>query len=229
MIKEGDRIAVGVSGGKDSLVLLAGLNELRKFYPTKFSIVAITLHMGFNGTDLSLIEQYCSENGIEYIIKYSEIGTVVFDIRNEKNPCSLCSKMRRGSLHDAALENGCKKVALGHNFDDAVETLFLNIFYEGRLGCFSPVSYLDRKDITVIRPLIYMPERDVLSASRRLKLPVTPSLCPANEKTKREYIKNLLFDLEKTNKGLRQNIFNAMCKGNLDGFKVTKSFRNKKG
>jgi tRNA(Ile)-lysidine synthase TilS/MesJ len=211
------------------LVLLAGLNELRKFYPTKFSIVAITLHMGFNGTDLSLIEQYCSENGIEYIIKYSEIGTVVFDIRNEKNPCSLCSKMRRGSLHDAALENGCKKVALGHNFDDAVETLFLNIFYEGRLGCFSPVSYLDRKDITVIRPLIYMPERDVLSASRRLKLPVTPSLCPANEKTKREYIKNLLFDLEKTNKGLRQNIFNAMCKGNLDGFKVTKSFRNKKG
>lgn len=219
MIKNGDKIAVGVSGGKDSLVLLAGLNTLRKFYPLRYEIVAITIDMGFPDMNFEEVMRYCKENDIKFILKKTEIGKVVFDIREESNPCSLCARMRRGVLHDAAKENGCNKVALGHNFDDAVETFFLNMFFEGRLGCFSPVTYLDRKDITIIRPLIYMTENETRTTAERLKLPVVLSTCPANGNTKREYMKNLIKQLEKENKGLQERIFAAIGRAGIDGWK----------
>ena len=218
LISEGDVIAVGVSGGKDSLVLLAGLAALRKFYPKKFDIIGITLDMGFPGADYSPISEYCREHGIDYRIIKTEIGKIIFDVRKESNPCSLCSRMRRGALNEEAVRLGANKVALGHNFDDAVETFMLNLFFEGRIGCFSPKSYLDRREITVIRPIIYMPERDCSSAAKRLALPVCSSLCPANEHTERENMKTLLRELEKDNKGLRERIFGAMVRKNIDGF-----------
>ena len=144
MIEDGDRIAVGVSGGKDSLTLLEGLSELRRFYPKRYSIVAVTIDMGFEGVDFSEIREFCSRRGIEYKIVSTEIYKIIFEVRQESNPCSLCARMRRGAIHDAAKELGCNKIALGHHYDDVVETFMLNLFYEGRLGCFSPVTYLSR-------------------------------------------------------------------------------------
>ncbi len=161
MIAPGDRIAVGISGGKDSLALLCGLAALRLFYPHPFELVALTVDMGFPGTDYSEVEALCRELDVPYHVKKTEIATIIFDIRKEKNPCSLCAKMRRGVLHSTAKELGCNKVALGHHFDDVVETFMLNLFHEGRIGCFQPVTYLSRADITLIRPLVYMPEKDV--------------------------------------------------------------------
>ena len=161
MIAEGDKIAVGVSGGKDSLTLLCALAELRRFYPNKFDILALSIDMGFDGTDFSKVQELCEKIGVEYIIEKTDIAEVVFDIRKESNPCSLCAKMRRGGVNDLAVKNGCNKVALGHHNEDVLETFFLSLFYEGRLGCFSPVTYLSRKDIHVIRPLIYVAEGDI--------------------------------------------------------------------
>ena len=158
MIEAGDKIAVGVSAGKDSLTLLYALSTLRKFYPKKFELCAITIDMGFEGSDFSPIARLCEELSVPYHIIPTQISTVIFDIRKEKNPCSLCAKMRRGALHNAAKDLGCNTVALGHHFDDAVETFMMNLFNEGRIGCFSPVTYLDRMDITLIIPLIYTPE-----------------------------------------------------------------------
>ena len=217
LIEDGDVIAVGVSGGKDSLVTLAGLNALKKFYPKNFKIFGITLDMGFEGANFDAISDFCKQNDIEYYLKKTEIGKIIFDIRKEANPCSLCARMRRGALNDEAKALGANKVALGHNFDDAVETFMLNLFYEGRLGCFSPKTYLSKTDISVIRPLIYMYEREAAGAANRLSLPVTASLCPANKNTEREAIKLLLRDLEKENKGLRNRIFGAMVRGNING------------
>ena len=157
MIEEGDKIAVGVSAGKDSLTLLCAMAELRRFYPVKFELVAITIDMGFEGADFSEIEALCRSLDVEYHIVPSQISKIVFDVRKEKSPCSLCAKMRRGALHNAAKELGCTSVALGHHFDDAVETFMLNLFFEGRLGCFSPVSYLSRIGLKLIRPMVYMP------------------------------------------------------------------------
>ncbi|MBQ1270146.1 MAG: tRNA 2-thiocytidine biosynthesis protein TtcA, partial [Clostridia bacterium] len=188
MIQAGDRIAIGVSGGKDSLVLLRTLAELRRFYPVPFEVVAITLDMGYENADFSPIAKLCEEIGVEYIVKPTNIKEVVFDIRNEKNPCALCAKLRRGSLNDAAKENGCNKVALGHHFDDAVETFMLSLFYEGRLSCFLPVTYLDRTDLHVIRPMLYMTEREVINFANRQNLPICKSGCPVDKETKREDI-----------------------------------------
>ena len=210
MIQAGDRIAVGVSGGKDSLVLLRTLAELRRFYPVPFEVVAITLDMGYEGADFSPIAKLCEEIGVEYIVKPTNIKEVVFDIRNEKNPCALCAKLRRGSLNDAAKEYGCNKVALGHHFDDAVETFMLSLFYEGRLSCFLPVTYLDRTDLYVIRPMLYMTEREVINFANRQQLPICKSGCPVDRETKREDIKNLIRSLEHDYHDLRQHIFGAM-------------------
>ena len=170
MIQPGDRIAIGVSGGKDSLVLLRTLAELRKFYPVPFELVAITLDMGYENADFSSIARLCQSLDVPYIVKKTDIKQVIFDIRREKNPCALCAKLRRGSLNDAAREQGCGKVALGHHFDDAVETFMLSLFYEGRLSCFRPVTYLDRTDLTVIRPMLYMTEREVINFAARQAL-----------------------------------------------------------
>ena len=161
MIDDGDKIAVGVSGGKDSLTLLAALAALRRFYPKKFDIVAITIDMGFEGGSFDSVKQYCDSLEVIYKVVPTEIAKIIFDVRKESNPCSLCAKMRRGALHSAATEFGCNKVALGHHYDDAVETFIMNMFFEGRIGCFSPVTYLSNRKIKLIRPLIYAEEKDV--------------------------------------------------------------------
>ena len=197
MIDEGDRIAVGVSGGKDSLALLVALSQLSRFYPHHFTVVAITLEMGYDEMDFSPVQTLCDKLGVEYIRVPTQIGPIVFDIRHEENPCSLCAKLRRGVLHDAARKAGCSKVALGHHFDDVVETYMLSLFYEGRISCFSPVTYLDRADITLIRPLLYVPEHYVRSFAKRHELPIVHNPCPADGNTKRQEIKDLLKSLEK--------------------------------
>ncbi len=223
MIKPNDRIAVGISGGKDSLTLLAALAALRRFYPAPFELVAITVDMGFAGSDHSEIDDFCRSLGVEYKLIPTDIAKIIFDIRKESNPCSLCAKMRRGSLYSAAVDAGCNKVALGHHFDDVVETFMLNLFFEGRLGCFSPVTYLSRRDIHLIRPLLYAQEKDVEHYVRHASpaLPVMVSKCPEDHATERESMKQLLRSLEKNNKGLRHRIFGAICRGNLDGFRPT--------
>ncbi len=220
MIDEGDRVAVGVSGGKDSLALLCALAQLRRFYPNKFDLVAITIDMGFEGADFSAVERFCSELDVEYHIVKTQISRVIFDVRQEPNPCALCAKMRRGALHDAAVAHGCNKVALGHHFDDVVETFMLNLFYEGRIGCFQPVTYLSRKNITLIRPMIYMPEKDIRYFASHTELPVVESLCRADGNTERENMKRLLRDLERQNRGLSYRIFGAIQRGEIDGFKM---------
>ena len=220
MINDGDKIAVGVSAGKDSLTLLCALAELRRFYPKKFELVAITVDMGFEGTDFSNIKKLCDELGVEYHIVPTQISKIIFDVRKEKNPCSLCAKMRRGALYSYAREIGCKSVALGHHFDDVVETFMLNLFYEGRLGCFQPVTYLSNTQITLIRPMIYMPEKDIRYFASKNELPIVKSSCPADGNTEREQMKQLLHSLELQNKGLRYRIFGAIQRGEIDGFKV---------
>ena len=220
LIEEGDRIAVGISGGKDSLCLLETLAEMRRFYPKHYELVAITVDMGFEGSDYSEIEEFCRRINVKYVIERTDIAKIVFDIRKEPNPCSLCAKLRRGSLHSAAQDQGCNKVALGHHFDDAVETFMMNLFFEGRLGCFSPKSYLSNRKLGLIRPLLYATEKDVVYFTNKRSLPVVKSLCPEDHATERENMKKLLSELEKNNKGLRHRIFRAMCKGEIDGFKI---------
>lgn len=220
MIEAGDRICVGISGGKDSLALLVGLAGLKRFYEKTFELVALTVDMGFDGVDYSGIEALCRELDVPYHVKKTELKTIIFDIRQEKNPCSLCAKMRRGIIHSTAKELGCNKVALGHHFDDVVETFMLNLFHEGRIGCFQPVTYLSRADITLIRPLLYMPEKDVRYFAGREQLPVVKSPCPADGHTEREEMKKLLDSMERSHKGLRHRIFGAICRGEVDGFKL---------
>ena len=219
MIREGDKIAVGVSAGKDSLTLLCALAALRRFYPKKFELCAITVDMGFEGADFSAIRALCDKLEVPYTVVPTEISKIIFDVRKEKNPCSLCAKMRRGALHTAAKELGCNTVALGHHFDDVVETFMLNLFFEGRLGCFQPVTYLSRMDIRLIRPMIYMPEKDVRYFAKNAELPVMSSPCPADGNTQREEMKQLLAKLDRENKGLRYRIFGAIQRSKIDGFK----------
>lgn len=219
MIREGDKIAVGVSAGKDSLTLLCAMADLQKFYPKKFELCAITVDMGFEGADFSEIAALCERLGVPYHIIPTQISQVIFDVRKEKNPCSLCAKMRRGALYRGAKELGCTTVALGHHFDDVVETFMLNLFYEGRIGCFQPVTYLSNTDITMIRPMIYMPEKDVRYFAGKAELPVMKSPCPADGNTEREEMKQLLARLERENKGLRYRIFGAIQRGEIDGFR----------
>lgn len=219
MIEDGDRIAVGVSAGKDSLTLLVALAELRRFYPKKFELIAITVDMGFPNTSFEGISELCRRLDVEYHIVPTQIYQIIFEERREKSPCSLCAKMRRGVLYGHAKELGCNKVALGHHFDDAIETFMLNLFFEGRLGCFSPVTYLSRRDITMIRPLLYASEKCVRQFAQAAELPVVKSTCPADGNTEREEMKQLLHSLDIKYKGLRYRIFGAMQRGEIDGFK----------
>ena len=220
MIQDGDRIAVGVSAGKDSLTLLCALAELRRFYPKRFELIAITVDMGFEEADFSEISELCKRLDVPYHIISTEISKIIFDVRKEKNPCSLCAKMRRGALYGGARDLGCTSVALGHHFDDVVETFMLNLFYEGRIGCFQPVTYLSNTGITMIRPMIYMPEKDVRYFASKAELPVSKVKCPADGNTEREEMKKLLASLERENKGLRYRIFGAIQRGEIDGFKM---------
>ena len=218
MIKEGDKIAVGVSGGKDSLMLLKVLCELKRFHSEKFELVAITLDMRFNGKDgdFSKIKKMCDEYGVEYVVKPTDLYEIIFNIRKEPSPCSLCSRMRRGILHDTAKELGCNKIALGHHLDDAAETFMMNLLIESRIGCFAPVTYLSRKDITMIRPLVYVREREIEQSLERVRLPVIESACPANEHTKREDAKLLLRELSKTYGDVPERIVGALQRGAID-------------
>ncbi len=220
MIRPGDKVAVGVSAGKDSLTLLCALAAVKRFYPVPFDLMAITVDMRFQDKpgDFSAITALCAKLEVPYQVVSSDIAKIVFDIRKEPNPCSLCAKLRRGALHNAAKAAGCSTVALGHHFDDAVETFMLNLFFEGRIGCFSPVTYLSRVGVRVIRPMIYIPEKEVRAYAREVSLPVVPSTCPANGNTQREAMKQLLSGLERQNKGLRHRIFGAMQRGEIDGF-----------
>lgn len=210
MIQSGDRIAVGVSGGKDSLVLLYAMAKLREFYPAPFELHAITVHPGPEEMDFAPVTALCRELGVEHHLIRTEIFRIVFDLRKEKNPCSMCAKMRRGAMHNALRELGIHKVALGHHFDDAVETFFLSLFYEGRLSCFQPVTYLDRTGITQIRPLLYCGENLVRHTAQRLDLPVVKNPCPADGATKRQEIKELVYELQGRYPGLKARAFGAM-------------------
>ena len=214
MIQAGDRVAVGVSGGKDSLVLLAALARLREFYPKPFTVEAITLDMGAaegrTGMDFSGIAAYCEKIGVPFTLIPSEIHHVIFDIRKEKNPCSMCAKMRRGALHNALVERGIHKIALGHHFDDAVETFFLSLFYEGRISCFQPVTWLDRTGISQIRPLLYCGEGHIRNVAQREGLPVVFNPCPADGSTKRQEVKELIKTLGQQYPGLKSRVFGAM-------------------
>lgn len=220
MIKSGDRIAIGVSGGKDSLALLAGMANLRRFYPEKFDIVAITLDPQFGGVegDYSEIEKLCRKLGVEYIIKRTQLAQVIFDIRKESNPCSLCARMRRGALHDAAKEANCNKIALGHHLDDLAETFIMNLFNCGTLDCFMPVTYLSRKDIYMIRPMIFARESDCARVVRKENLPVVKSKCPADGNTERQEVKEMLSSLEKKYGDVRSKILGAMQRKEINGY-----------
>jgi len=215
MIKNGDRIAVGISGGKDSLALLYALCGLQRFYPEKFELEAITVDLGFGIQDFDLIKKFCTDFNVPYTIEKTDIATIVFDERKESNPCSLCAKMRKGTLNDVAKAHGCNKLAYAHHKDDIIETMFLSLLYEGRFHCFSPVTYLDRMDLTLIRPLLYVPEVDVIGFARRYELPVAKSPCPVDGHTKREYVKNLIKQLVRENPGCKERFFRAILDGNI--------------
>ncbi len=209
MIEAGDRIAVGVSGGKDSLALLVFLAELRKYNSNPFTIEAITIDMGL-GMDYSGIEALCQRLEVPYTRVQTQIGPIIFDHRKEKNPCSMCSKMRRGALNQALLDRGLNKLALGHHYDDAVETFLMSLIYEGRISCFQPVTNLDRTGVIQIRPMLYLHEKTIDNFVRREELPVLTNRCPVDKHTKREEIKALIYDLSATYPDLRDRIFGAM-------------------
>lgn len=225
MIEEGDKIAVGISGGKDSLTLLYALHGLKRFYPKKFEIHAVTVDLGFQNLNLDKIKEICEELQVEYTIVSTEIAKIIFEDRKESNPCSLCAKMRKGALNDAIKAAGCNKVAYAHHKDDVVETMLMSLIFEGRFHTFSPVTYLDRMDLTVIRPLMYMNEADVIGFINKYNVPVVKSPCPADGNTKREYIKQLLRNLNLENPGVKERMFTAIQTGNLKGW--TEYFGNK--
>lgn len=218
MIQEGDRIAVGISGGKDSLTLLYALHGLKRFYPKKFEIHAVTVDLGFQNLNLEKIKQLCEELEVPYTIVKTDIADIVFNQRGEENPCSLCAKMRKGALNQAIKEAGCNKVAYAHHKDDVVETMFMSLIFEGRFHTFSPVTYLDRMDLTVIRPLMYMNEADVIGFVNKHNVPVVKSPCPADGHTKREYVKQLLRRLNLENPGVKERMFTAILSSNMKGW-----------
>ncbi len=209
MIAPGDKIAVGVSGGKDSLALLVFLAELQKYHNKSFELHAITIDMGL-GMDYSGIRDLCEKLQVPFTLVETQIGPVIFDHRKEKNPCSMCAKMRRGALNDALLQLGFNKLALGHHYDDAVETFLMSLIYEGRISCFQPVTYLDRSGVTQIRPMLYIREKTIDNFITRENLPVLTNRCPVDKYTKREEIKQLIYDLSATYPELRERVFGAM-------------------
>ncbi|MCI8293239.1 MAG: tRNA 2-thiocytidine(32) synthetase TtcA [Hespellia sp.] len=218
MIEDGDHIAVGISGGKDSLTLLYALNGLRRFYPKHFELSAVTVDLGYENFDLTPIQSLCAEMDVPYQIIDSEIAKILFDIRKEENPCSLCAKMRKGALNTAVKEMGCNKVAYAHHKDDIIETLFLSLLFEGRFYSFSPRTYLDRMDLTVIRPMMFVEEVDVIGFSNRYQIPVVKNPCPVDGHTKRQYAKDLVRQLNLDHPGVKQRIFTAILNGNIQGW-----------
>lgn len=218
MIEEGDHIAVGISGGKDSLTLLYALHGLKRFYPKKFDLTAITVDLGYEEFDLTPIQELCKELEIPYIIEKSDIYNILFNIRKESNPCSLCAKMRKGALNDAIKKVGCNKVAYAHHKDDIIETMLLSLIFEGRFHSFSPRTYLDRMDLTVIRPIMFVDEMDVIGFQNKYQLPVVKSKCPIDGHTKRQYAKELVRQLNQEHPGAKERMFHAILNGNIKGW-----------
>ena len=228
MIEPNDKIAVGVSGGKDSLTLLALLAALREYYPQPYDLTAITIDMGLPGMDFAPVEDFCARLGVPYRRVPTQIGPIIFEYRREKNPCSMCAKMRRGALNQALLEQGFHKVALGHHYDDAVETFLMSLLFEGRLSCFQPVTYLDRSGVTQIRPMLYLTESMVRNFAAEQQLPVVHNVCPADKHTKRQEIKDLIVTLSATYPDLKNRVFGAMQRLPLPEWGVTPHPRGKK-
>lgn len=218
LIDENDYIAVGISGGKDSLALLYALHGLMRFYPKTFKIHAVTIDLGYEGFDVSKIKSLCKKLSVPYTIIPTDIGKILFDIRQESNPCSLCAKLRKGAFNQAAIDLGCNKAAYGHHKQDVVETMLLALLYEGRFYSFSPKTYLDRTGLTLIRPLIYVDEADVVGFCNKYQLPVCKNPCPVDGYTKRQYVKELIKSLEKENPGACEHMFRAVLNGNISGW-----------
>ena len=225
MISPGDRIAVGISGGKDSLVLLSALTHLRRYYPAPFELEAVTVDMGFPGMDFGPVGELCRELGVPYTLVPTDIREIVFDVRREENPCSLCAKMRRGALNTTLKARGCTKLALGHHFDDAVVTFAMSLLFEGRLNCFAPVTYMDRMDVTMIRPLLYVGEKRSAKMAAALGLPVVASTCPMDRTSKRREAEAVLDRLSADYPDLRSRIFGAMQRLPLPGWAPVKKDR----
>ena len=210
MIQNGDKVAIGISGGKDSLALLQSLAGLRRFYPAHFELYAVTVDLGFGIQDFTKIENMCTELDVPYIKVNTDIGKIVFEDRKESNPCALCAKMRKGALNNQMKELGCNKVAYAHHKDDIVATMLMSLIFEGRFHTFSPVTYLDRMDMTVIRPFMYMNEADIIGFVNKYQLPVAKSACPADGYTKRKYAEDLLKKLNQENPGVKERMFTAI-------------------
>jgi tRNA 2-thiocytidine biosynthesis protein TtcA len=221
MIRDGDRIAVGVSGGKDSLTLLMVLRQLQNFYKNKFELEAVSLTLGIGEFDLTPVQKLCNDIGVKYTIEETAIGKIVFEEKQEGRPCSLCANLRRGALHNVAKKLNCNKVALGHHKDDLIETFLMSTFYEGRLHTFSPVTFLKRKELLLIRPMIYTSEMEIKSFVKKCNVVTVPSPCPVNGKTKRQDIKDLLSELSKDNKEVKSNIFGAIKRSGIDDWDIT--------
>lgn len=220
MLVPGDRVAVGVSGGKDSIALLAGLSHLKLYHPSRFELFAVTIDMGFPDMDFAPVAEWCERHDIPYTIIKTDIREIVFDVRREDNPCSLCSKMRRGALNDAIKELGCNKLALGHHFDDALETFMMSLLFEGRLNCFKPVTYMSRADVTQIRPMLYLGEGSAENLVSELGLPVIPTTCPEDKESSRAEIKALIARLSEQYPDLKSRVFGAMQRLPLDGWGI---------
>ena len=225
MIEPGDRVAVGVSGGKDSLVLLLALDHLRSYYPLPFELEAVTVELGFEGMDFSPVAALCASRGIPYTCRRTDIKEVVFDVRQEENPCSLCAKMRRGALNGILKERGLNKLALGHHFDDAVETFLMSLLLEGRISCFQPVTFLDRSGVTQIRPLIYAGEQKIARLAEALQVPVVENPCPQDKASKRYEIKQLLKTMSAEYPDMKSKIFGAMQRCPLPGWQPKENWR----
>ena len=219
MIEEGDKIAVGLSGGKDSFTLLMGLKALQRFYPKHFEIIAISINPGFEFFNSIFLQEQCNKIGVPFIEEKSHIKEIVFDIRDEKNPCSLCANLRRGILNSIAIREGCNKIALGHNQDDALETFLLNFLYAGNLSTFAPISYMDRSKITLVRPLIDTPEKEIKKFIKRNEVEVMPKVCPMDGISKREDMKNMILEWEKKIPTIRANMVGAIKRSHINGWK----------
>ena len=218
MIEDGDKIAVGLSGGKDSITLLMGLKALQRFYDKKFDLIAISVNPGFDFFNSEFLQATCDRIGVQYVEEKTHIKEIVFDIRKEKNPCSLCANLRRGILNSVAIREGCNKIALGHNEDDVLETFFLNLLYGGSIGTFAPKSYMDRSGITLIRPLIYAPEKSIKTFVKKNNIEVMPKCCPMDGVSKREDMKNLIHELQKDIPMVKTNIYGAIKRSNIKGW-----------
>ena len=225
LIDQNDKIAVGISGGKDSLTMLYALSGLRRFYPKSFSLHAITVDLGHKNFDVTPVRKLCEELDVPYTVVSTEIAKIIFEDRKESNPCSLCAKMRKGALNEAIKMEGCNKVAYAHHKDDVVETMLMSLLFEGRFHSFSPKTYLDRMDLTVIRPLLYVPEADIIGFKNKYHLPVIKSPCPADGYTKREYAKQLVKQLNTEHPGAKERMFTAVINGSLPGWPEKCSIR----